>query len=112
VQELVMSATTTPLPLPPITSEVQEFAEEQGVSAYLPAVVEMTRRIFPMAPMQVIVEGDPEIANDYHIVLEVAVPDWEADALYDAHREWVRTLIQICPSTHTCVFRLGMVSEL
>jgi hypothetical protein len=107
-----MASTTVPLPLPAVSSEVQAFAEHEGVTAYLPAVLEMTRRIFPTVPMQVIVEDDPEIANDRHIVIEVAVPDWEVDLLYNAHREWVRSLIQICPSTHTCVFRLGMVSEL
>ena len=50
---------------------VLAFAAEQGVTAYLPAMVEMTRRLFPTAALAVLVEDDPEIANDRHIVLEV-----------------------------------------
>ena len=104
-----MSPTTDPLPLPAVPPEVQTFAEEQGVTAYLPAVLEMTRRLFPQAPMTVLVEDDPEIANDRHIVLEVAVTSRDVEELSAARQRWVSEIFQHCPATHVCVFRLGMV---
>jgi hypothetical protein len=107
-----MSATTTPLPLPVVPPEVQAFAEEQGVTAYMPAVLEMTRRIYPTAPMQLIVTDDPEIANDRHIVIEVAVPDWDATQLVASDQQWTRDIFEHCPATHVSVFRLGWVSQL
>jgi hypothetical protein len=107
-----MMSATTALPLPTISAEVRAFAEHEGVTAYLPAVLEMTRRIFPVAPMQVIVEEDPEIRDDRHIVIEVAVPDWDADQLYDAQRRWTQEVFEHCPSTHVCAFRVGVVSRL
>ena len=104
--------TATPLPIPAVSPEVLAFAEQEGVTAYLPAVLEMGRRIFPTAPMAVIIEGDPEIANDWHIVIEVAVPDLSADRLFALREQWIREIFEHCPSTHVCVFRLGMVSSL
>jgi hypothetical protein len=103
-----MSSATVPLPV--IPPEVLAFAQEQGVAAYLPAVLEMTRRIFPTAPMTVLVEDDPEIANDRHIVLEVQVPDEASvDALLQSRQQWTGDIFRYCPATHVCVFRLGMV---
>jgi hypothetical protein len=105
-----MSAPTTVLPLPEVSSDVLTFAKEQGVAAYLPAVLAMTRRIFPAWPIKVFLEDDPEIANDWHIILEVQVPDTvEVETLLTLRGQWVREIFEQCPSTHVCVFRLGMV---
>ena len=105
-----MSAPTTILPLPDVPPDVHKFAEEQGVTAYLPAVLAMTRRIFPIWPIKVLLEDDPEIANDWHIVFEVEVPDdAEVETLLGLREQWVSEIFEQCPSTHVCVFRLGMV---
>jgi hypothetical protein len=104
-----MVATNTTLPLPSVSQEVQAFAAEQGVTPYLPAVLELARRLFPAAPMTVLKEGDPEIANDWHIVIEVDTAGMTAEQLITLHRQWSRELFQRCPATHVCVFRLGMV---
>src|SRR5207302_3758916 len=65
---------------PPVSPEVLAFAAEQGVSAYLPAVLAMTQRLFPDARrFAVLVEDDPEIANDRHIVIEVDVTGLDAE---------------------------------
>jgi hypothetical protein len=109
--EASMPSTTSPLPIPVIPPEVLAFAAEQGAAAYLPAVVEMTRRIFPTAPIAVFVEEDPEIADDRHIVLEVQVPqDTGVEELVTTHRQWVDDIFRHCPATHVCVFRLGVVA--
>jgi hypothetical protein len=95
--------------LPAVSPEVQAFAEQEGVTAYLPALMEMTRRIFPGAPLTVLVDEDPEIANDRHIVLEVELGGWGVPEMVAANERWVNELFQHCPSTHAPVFRLGMV---
>jgi hypothetical protein len=104
-----MSSLVTSLPLPEVSPEIQTFAEEQGVAAYLPAVLALTRRIFPNWPIKVLLEDDPEIANDWHIVLEVQVPEHAAaETLLALDEQWVEKIFTCCPSTHVCIFRLGM----
>lgn len=94
--------------LPP---EVLTFAAEQGVTDYLPAVLEMTRRIFPDVPLTVLVEDDPEIANDRHIVFEVDVTALNEAQLRERRQRWIREIFDHCPSTHAPVFRIGMVAS-
>lgn len=104
-----MSSTTTSLPLPVAPPDVLAFAEEQGVRAYLPAVLAMTRRIFPTWPVKVFLEEDAEIANDWSIILEVQVPeDATPESLAEAHWQWSGEIFQHCSSTHVCLFCLGM----
>jgi hypothetical protein len=109
VLEASMSLLATSLPLPCVSPDVLTFAEEQGVSAYLPTLLALAQRIFPTWPIKVFLEDDPEIADDWHIILEVQVPD-DADAktLFALHKQWTKGLFQNCPATHVCVFRLGM----
>jgi hypothetical protein len=93
------------LDLPP---EVLTFAAEQGVAAYLPAVVQMTRQLFPHSPLTVQIEDDPEIANDRHIVLIAENVDLEVSEAVEARWQWLRELFARCPAPLVCVFRLGM----
>jgi hypothetical protein len=104
-----MSTTTTPAALPTVPPEVSQFAAESGVSAYLSQVLQLAHSIFPGRPMTVLLEGDPEIANDWHIVFEVDVASLSVDELIAGQERWIEGLFQLCPSTHVCVFRLGMV---
>jgi hypothetical protein len=104
-----MSIIATALPSSAVSPEVWAFAEQQGVAAYLPAVLAMTQRIFPTWPLKVFLEDDPEIADDRHIVLEVQTPeDATAEALVALDEQWVEEIFACCPSTHVCIFRLGM----
>ena len=58
-----MSPTTQTLPVA-VPPEALAFAAEQGVAAYLPAVLQMTQRRFSDARrLAVWVEEDPEIPN-------------------------------------------------
>ncbi len=104
-----MSASTTTLPLPEVSPEVRAFAEEQGVAAYLPAILAMTRRIFPAAPMRVFLEDDPEIENDWHIIVEVQVPkDATPEFFVETDEQWCSEIFQHCPARYVCIFRLGV----
>lgn len=104
-----MTQTTTTSPSPTLSPEVRAFAAEQGVMPYFLPVLEMTSRIFPGRPMTVIVDEDPEIANDRHIVIDVDVTGFDADQMFEGHQRWINDIFHNCPATHVCVFRLGLV---
>jgi hypothetical protein len=109
LQEFSMSTSTTVLPPPDVSPDVRTFAEEQGVATYLPAVLAMTRRIFPAAPMHVFLEDDPEIENDWHIILEVQVPrDATPEFFVETDDQWCHEIFQHCPARYVCIFRLGV----
>jgi len=96
-----MPSSTASLPVPIASSEVQAFAEEQGVMEYLPGVLALARRIFPVWPIKVFLEDDPEIANDWHIIFEVQVPDdATAESLVALDQRWLQETSTECPSTH------------
>jgi hypothetical protein len=66
--------TVSAAPHPTVSPDVLAFAREQGVEQYVPAVIELTRRLYPTATrFDVFLEDDPEIANDRHIILELDV---------------------------------------
>jgi hypothetical protein len=95
--------------LPTLSPEVRAFAREAGAEAYLLCVVEMTQRIFPDAwRLAVVVEEDPEIANDRHIVLEVDVPDRSPEQFVPSLLPWDEEMMRICPATLDHVFRLHL----
>ena len=93
---------------PTLPREVLAFAAEQHVSAHLPAVLDMTRRVFPRATLSVVVEDDPEIANDRHIVLIVKADDLTVPEALEARWQWHRELFTCSPASLVYVFRLGL----
>ncbi len=93
---------------PALPAEVSAFADEQGVAAYLPPALELTHRVFATARrLAVLVEDDPEIPDDRHMVFEVDAPLTIPEALA-AERRWSEELFHICPAQRVCVFRLSM----
>ena len=92
----------------PIPSEVSAFAAEQGVSTQLPAVLEMTQRLFPDADMSVVVEDDPEIANDRHIVLVVKAKGMPVPEALKKRWQWHGGLFACCPAPLVSAFCLGL----
>lgn len=98
-------ASVTDFAVPP---EVVAFAEEQGVAECLPGFLEVTRRVFPTARrLAVVVEDDPEIANDRHIVIEVDAP-LDIPQAMAAHKQWLDLTLSLCPAPLICVFRLSL----
>jgi hypothetical protein len=96
---------TTGLPLIPL--EVFEFASENDAQYYLGPVMKLAHGIFPGRPMTVLLEGDPEIANDWHIVFEVDVTGLSVEALLAGQRRWSEGIFQRCPATDVSIFRFG-----
>ncbi|MBI3465768.1 MAG: hypothetical protein HY000_22355 [Planctomycetes bacterium] len=92
-----------------VPPEVVAFAGAQGVSAFLPAILEMTQRKFPDAQRLAIqVEEDPEIPDDRHIVIEVDVAGIDPEQYAQADDEWGHELFHLCPAPQVCVFRLAL----
>ena len=96
------------VPHPALTLEVLAFAQELGVEQYLPALVALSERIFPEAShFQILLEGDPEIADDWHIVFRLAV-SLDVPQSLAADRQWIEGLCRVCPKPLVCVFRLSL----
>src|SRR5262245_63087792 len=89
-----MSASTTSATIPTVPPEVTRFAAESGASDYLYPVMELAQSIFPGRPMTVLLEGDPGIANDWHIVFEVDVAGLSVEEMVAAQRRWIEGLFQ------------------
>lgn len=92
-----------------VPAEVAQFAVEHGVAQYLPAVIEMTRRIYPGREITIHLEEDAEIADDWCIVLDVDVTNLDAQQIADTQWDWCSDVFNHCPATHVHFFRLGMV---
>jgi hypothetical protein len=88
---------------------VRAFATEQGVDAYLPAVLAMTQREFPDARrIELGVETDPDMPDDRHLLVRVEVTEMDGEAFADAKFRWGRELFQLCPAPLVCVFRCAL----
>jgi hypothetical protein len=94
------------LAVPP---DVKAFATQHGVAPYLSAVLDMTQRRFPDArQFAVLVEEDPEIADDRHIAIEVDLAGITAEQYVERDGQWGHELFQLCPAPLVCVFRLSL----
>ena len=90
------------------SSDVDSLAEQLGVRAELPAIVEMTRCVFPEAEVSIEIDDDPEIANDFHLAIVVRIARFTGKASVDAYRRWHRELSDACPAPLKNVFRLSV----
>jgi hypothetical protein len=94
-----------------VDPEVAAFAAGQGVSEHLPAVIEMTRRVFPGSALRVVLEDDPEIPNDWHIVILGRFHDATVEEAVERRWRWHGGLFECCPAPLASVFRIGMEWE-
>jgi hypothetical protein len=94
--------------LPAVPPEVLAFATEQGATEYLYPVLKMTQNVFGRSVTKVLVEEDPEIENNRHILFEVDTTALAEDELFEAQTRWSREIFRHCPATHVCVFRYGL----
>jgi hypothetical protein len=96
------------MPAAEVPVEVLALATEQGVSDYLMAILQMTRRTFPESPLTVSVDSDPEIANDRHILVGVNAHGTEVDEALTILDEWHDGLFECCPASLVSTFRLAL----
>lgn len=95
--------------VPSFPADVAAFAAEHAAADDLLAVLALTRRIFPTAPISPRLEADAERDDEFTIVVEVEVAGLEASQLVVAQRQWSKGLFACCPSTHAHLFCLRMV---
>ena len=92
-----------------LSPDVLAFASTQGVMKYLHPVLQMTDQVFRNRPITVSIDEDPEIVNDRHIIVDVDVTGLNAEQMVECQERWNTQVFEHCPSTHVCVFRLGMM---
>jgi hypothetical protein len=94
----------------PWPTEVLDFAHRHQVAAYLDPLLEATRQVFPTArELKVLLEADPELRDDWHIVFEVCVPSADLTDYLQAQHRWTGELYRICPAPLVGTFRLTLV---
>jgi hypothetical protein len=99
---------STAAPPPVIPEEVRAFAASRGAENYLIPLLDLARQCFPGAPVSVLLEDDPQIANLRFIVYEVDITGWDADQLGDAYDRWTPLFVQMCPPAVREAFVLGV----
>ena len=104
-----MTNPTLALPLPAVPGDVFAFAAECGVAAFLPAVLEMTRRVFGSTAVRLTVTDDPEIGDFRHIVVEAETGSDDVERLLQLQQEWTTGLLRVCPSVHAIHFLLRVL---
>jgi len=102
---VLSTATVRPLP-----ADVLDFAARHQVDTYLDPLVVATRQVYPTAhSLRVFLEDDPEIRDDWHIVIEVEVPQADIPHYVQAQHRWTDELYRICPAPRVCLFRLTLI---
>ena len=81
-----------------LTPELESFAVEHQVVELLPAVVELTTRIFPVATIQMELRPDPEIADFSVIVVVVEQSHLNSREMVVAIDQWYAGCWTFCPS--------------
>ncbi len=90
-----------------VSSDVQAFALEKGISRYLDAVVDLARQAFPSSALGVSVGQDAEDAGHRYIAVDVDVGTQAAEELLAGQRIWSTGISRVCPSHHAVYFVLG-----
>lgn len=91
-----------------IPTDVREFALQQGVTAYLPTVLDVARRTLPEASISLVLETDPEIEDVRHVVVLAHGVRRNVEQSLAVYDEWHRELFAAIPAPFVCVFRLGL----
>jgi hypothetical protein len=105
-----MSALPSPTSAWQWPTEVLAFAARNKVDGYLDPLLEATRQVFPTArSLQVLLELDPEIRDDWHIIFEVCVPQKDIPSYVKAQDFWTDELFRVCPAPLVCTFRLALI---
>jgi hypothetical protein len=104
----VASVAATSYPWP---ADVLAFAARQQVSQYLEPLLEMTRKLFPVAEIKVFFERDAEHPDEQYIVFEVRVPKAVIPDYLAADHKWRQETFRVCPPQfhHVFVFSLDQV---
>jgi hypothetical protein len=94
---------------PAIPADVAAFAAEHGVADYVGPLLELTRSLFPGAPIEMLVEEDAEEPELVFIEFRVGIKGLPVDEVVTASHAWSVGLFDRCPATRAHFFCLGML---
>jgi hypothetical protein len=91
-------------------ADLLAFAAQHQVQACLDPLLQVTRQLFPTArSLEVFLEADPEIRDDWHIVFDVRVPAPDIPDYLAAQHRWIDELDRCQPGPRDCIFRLFLI---
>jgi hypothetical protein len=88
-----------------IPADVLALAKAHGVDSYLPDVIALTQRLYPSRSVYLVIEEDPEIADDRRICLEVDATGFSVEQLVQTQWQWSEEIFRVCPATHVWIFQ-------
>ena len=89
-----------------LSAEVRELAAKLGVTDSLPAVLQMTREVFPEAHVEVEAYQDHELADEWWIVLSVRHAIDDPMEVVTTESNWHRRLFECCPAHLASAFSI------
>ena len=92
-----------------VSPEVEVWAGRLGVAAYLPALGDLTARLFPAGYQLRVEHGDPDFPDPAsYIVFEVNIAGVTTAGAVEARQEWFTGLLEVVPAAQTVAFSLSM----
>jgi hypothetical protein len=102
-------ASETKSPSITIQPDALAYAKERGVAEHLPAVLEMTGRVFPTARrIEVVVEDDPSIPDFRYLIIQVHVVGWGWQQYLEAESNWRDELRKLGPTQVAMEYSLDL----
>ena len=95
--ENAMTTATTAPPLPDVPADVLDFARKQKADGYVGPVLTLARSVFPEAPLRIYLEADPDLEDEWRIILDVALAGWSVEQGVDAYDRFTDAFLHSFP---------------
>jgi hypothetical protein len=107
LRRMLMNESLLMTPRPTVPLDVQEFAAEKGVSAYLSPLIDLARQAFSSSALCVSLSQDAEDESHRYIAIDVEVGEQPAGEILAAQKTWSAGIRRVCPSRHAVYFVLS-----
>jgi hypothetical protein len=91
-----------------VSEEVRQFADQNRVAKYLPALLELAARVLPGRQLTVRLDWDPSIPDDGYITFLADPNDFSGEEWLAAYRAWQEGVLRICAPGDTHFFFFGV----
>ncbi len=92
---------------PEVPEEVRQFADENGVAKYLPALVELMELILPGRPITIRLDWDPSIPDDGYVTFLAETGDLSGNEWLAAREAWWKGIDRLCAHADIHFFHFG-----
>jgi len=106
-----MPATAVAAELPAVPLDVLDFALKRQSADHIRFVLEAAREAFPASALRLDLEADPELADEWRIIVEADVSGWTAAQMREADDAYHQQIARVLrPQDYGGVFclRLGV----